>query len=59
MIVKVYFTDRICMRGVRERISMMIEVKKVGKNRLDRTVKAKASQMFPDMHMNTYEVVTK
>lgn len=58
MIIKVYFTDRIYRLGLMERVSRVIEVKKVGKNRLSRTVKKEAFKKFPMMDFSNYEVLS-
>lgn len=57
MVVKVYFTDRICMWGVNERISRILTINNVGRNRLDRTVKTAVKKRYPSMKMNNYEVI--
>ena len=57
MKVECTFTDECRRLGVTQKIKRVIEIKNVGRNRLERTVITQARKQFPMMDVHSFEVI--
>jgi hypothetical protein len=57
MKVECTFSDYVYSLGVNQRVKKTIEIKNVGKNRIERTVLAQAKKLYPMMAVHSFEVV--